>query len=146
MTKEEVTVAVVEQECAVLRTRMAARKVTRTYDEALRPLGLKVTQFTLLVAIKHGIPDSISELAESLAMERTTLTRNLQLLEKQGLATIGPEGYRRARSMQLTPLGEEKLAAALPVWRQAQDQLVRKLGKGRWIEAKALLSEIISTA
>ena len=132
----------VGRECAALRTRMAARKVTRAYDEALRPLGLKVTQFTLLIAIKQGAPDSISQLAEMLALERTTLTRNLQLLEKEGLVDVEPEGYRRARSMSLTKKGEAKLKKALPIWRTTQNRIVARLGKDRWNEAKILLGDL----
>ena len=132
----------VERECAALRTRMAARKVTRAYDEALRPLGLKVTQFSLLIAIRKGAPESISQLAEILALERTTLTRNLRVLEKEGLVEIGPEGYRRARALGLTTAGEAKLKEALPLWRAAQDRFVKRIGKRRWSEAKALLDEL----
>ncbi len=137
-----VSVKDVERECAALRTRMAARKVTRAYDEALRPLGLKVTQFTLLVAIKRGAPDSISRLADNLALERTTLTRNLQRLEKDGLIEIGPEGYRRARSLRLTERGEARLEQALPIWRTIQDRLVAELGRERWEDAKLLLNDL----
>ena len=133
------------RDCAALRTRMAARSVTRAYNEALRPLGLMATQFSLLAAIKQGAPDSISRLADWLAIERSTLTRNLQVLEKDGLIEVGPEGYRRARVLTLTEAGEAKLAAALPLWRQTQDRLEAKLGKRRWREARALLEEL-STA
>ena len=132
----------VGRECAALRTRMAARSVTRIYDEAMRPVGLKITQFTLLVAIKMGTPESISQLADHLAMERTTLTRNLQLLEREGLVEVGPEGYRRARSMRLTKTGEAKLKKALPIWRATQDRMVAALGKDRWTDARRHLEEL----
>lgn len=118
---------------------MAARSVTRVYDEALRPFGLKITQFTLLVAIRTGTPASISRLADHLAMERTTLTRNLRLLEREGLVTVGPEGYRRARAMALTEAGETKLKETLPVWRATQDHLVATFGAGHWNDARRLL-------
>ena len=138
----DTTLEEVARDCAVMRTRMAARSLTRAYNEALRPLGLMTTQFTLLVAIKRGAPGSISQLAERLAMERTTLTRNLQLLVKAGLVEVGPEGYRRARALSLTAAGEAKLAEALPVWRAAQDRLVAKLGRGHWEDARAMLEEL----
>lgn len=144
--RQTTTIDEVAQECAAIRTRMAARSVTRAYDEALRPLGLRVTQFTLMVAIERGASESISALADKLAMERTTLTRNLRLLEKQGLIELGPEGYRRARSMQLTGEGRSLLAKALPVWRETQDALVQRLGAERWDTARALLGEIIQAA
>lgn len=132
----------VERECVALRTRMAARRVTRAYDGALRPVGLKVTQFTLLVAIKQGAPESISQLAEMLALERTTLTRNLRILEKEGLVDVEPEGYRRARSLSLTRSGEAKLKDALPLWRATQNRFVKRIGKRRWTETKSLLDEL----
>lgn len=135
----------IARECAALRTRMAARRVTRAFDEALRPTGLKVTQFSLLVAIRLGAPSSISELADRLALERTTLTRNLQLLEKDGLIALGPEGPRRARSMRLTTKGEEVLAQGAPLWRQAQDTLVRKMGADLWQQTKANLEALSRT-
>ena len=136
------TVKEVAEECAALRTRMAARSVTRAYNEALRPLGLMATQFTLLAAIEQGAPDSISRLADWLAIERTTLTRNLQVLEKDGLVEVGPEGFRRARALKLTAAGERKLAQALPIWRETQDRLVAKLGKQRWKDARSMLEEL----
>ena len=132
----------VGRECAALRTRMAARSVTRLYDEALRPCGLRITQFSLLVAIKVGAPRSISRLADRLAMERTTLTRNLQLLERQGLITVEEEGYRRARAMRLTDAGDAKLAETLPVWRETQDRVVATLGRQHWDDARRLLEDL----
>ena len=132
----------VGRECAALRARMASRRVSRAFDEALRPVDLKVTQFTLLAAIRRGAPESISELAEALAMERTTLTRNLRILERRGLIEIGPEGRRRARALRLTAKGETLLERALPLWRRAQDRVVARLGERRWREARALLEEL----
>ena len=136
----------VASDCAALRTRMVARSVTRAYDKALRPVDLKITQFTLLVAIDRQTPGSISRLAEVLAMERTTLTRNLQLLEKRGLIVVGPEGYRRARSMALTPAGEALLRRSLPLWQQAQDALVGRIGPDRWPMTKEILHSLVRMA
>jgi len=132
----------VSNECAALRARMAARNVTRIFDEALRPLDLKVTQFTLLVAVRQGRPESIAQLADALAMERTTLTRNLRLLEKRGLLEVGPEGYRRARHLKLTEAGAVKLAEALPIWRATQDRIVGRLGAGSWGRARRGLEQL----
>lgn len=134
----------VERECAALRARMASRKVSRIFDEALRPLGLKVTQFTLLAAIERGAPSSITELAEALAMERTTLTRNLRVLERRGFIEIGPEGRRRSRPLRVTEKGKALLQAALPVWRNAQDRVVARLGRDRWRTVQAALEALAS--
>lgn len=125
---------------------MAARSITRLYDETLKPVGLKVTQFTLLVAIKQGMPQSISELADLLAIERTTLTRNLSLLESKGLIEKGPEGYRRARIMSLTPQGEDMLKQALPIWFDVQERVTSELGNTEWHTASTTLTHLSDRA
>lgn len=128
MSEKAASVDDVVNECLALRSRMAARSVTRRFDEALRPLKLRVTQFTLLVAIEKSEQVSMSALADWLAMERTTLIRNIELLEKEGLVQLGPEGYRRIRSVDLTAKGRQVLEEALPVWQSVQEQLVGAVG------------------
>src|SRR5262249_56731323 len=78
--------------CACHKVRMAARAVTRSYDEILRPTGLRATQVALLVAVATGEASSIAALAQVLGMDRSTLTRNLGPLESEGLVAIGAEG------------------------------------------------------
>lgn len=117
--------------CACSHTRMAARAVTRFYDEALRPSGLKGTQFVLLAAIEAGEAVSITNLAELIDIERTTLVRNLQLLRKDGL--VAPlKGVNGRRKPTLTEKGKTALDDALPLWRQAQDEIEGRLGFGSW--------------
>lgn len=118
--------------CACLRVRMAARAVTRLYDQALRPVGLKITQFTVLIAVSLAGSLSITEMAERLGMERTTLTRNLRPLERRGVLALSPEGYRRVRTATITPAGQALVAQALPLWRQAQETLRAQLGSETW--------------
>ncbi|MDR5905647.1 MarR family winged helix-turn-helix transcriptional regulator [Franzmannia qiaohouensis] len=129
-------------ECICRRARMVARTVTRVFDDALRPCGLRITQFTLLVAIGKGAPDSISLLAEWLAMERTTLVRNLQLLEKEGLIERGPEGGRRAKATRLTQAGRQRLAEAFPYWEQAQKTMHQRLGD-EWQLTQSTLDKLV---
>ena len=140
------TLDMVGRECAALKARMAARGLTRMYDEALRAAGLRITQFTLLVSIEDAEPQSISELADHLAMERTTLTRNLQLMERRGWIEIGPEGYRRTREMTLTKKGRAKLEQALPLWRTAQDRVIASVGNGTWKRTRAVLERLSETS
>src|ERR671923_2427118 len=83
--------------CACRRLRGAARAVTRLYDDALRPTGLRATQFTLLVAAQLRSRSLITELADGLALERTSVTRELALLEERGLVSITAGKDRRAR-------------------------------------------------
>ena len=116
--------------------------MARTYDQALRPHNLKGTQFSLLAAIKAANPTSITKLAEVLAMDRTTLTRNLQIMRRHGLIRVGPEGYRRARALSLTDSGEAKLIEAYPAWRVAQDRLVAALGTDTWNDVRVALEHL----
>jgi len=117
-------------ECLCFRSRRVARVLTRHFDEALRPIGLQATQLTLLSAIAAaGDGQTMARLTAVLAMDPTTLSRNLRPLEKSGLIEIGrSEKDKRVRLARLTLGGERLLARALPVWRDAQDRLVHALG------------------
>lgn len=124
--------------CACLQARMTARALTRMYDEALRPTGLKVTQLSLLAAIERGATGSISALADMLGLERTTLTRNLKLLGEQGL--IAPRaGGGRAIAYILTDTGKHALVRATPLWRKAQNQVEAGMGQPAWGQARESL-------
>ena len=124
----------VANRCVCRRLRGAARAVTRLYDDALRPTGLRTTQFTLLVAaeLRGGAP--ISELADALALERTSLTRELKLLEERGLVSIKPGEDRRARIVELTQAGQSALARAYPRWREAQGRVLEDTDHAGWSE------------
>jgi len=120
--------------CAVMNLRQAARVVTGHFDEQLRPTGLRVTQLNLLMAIEVGAPPTITDLAEILAMDRTTLTRNLKLLRSRMLVDQS--------RIALTPKGRRAAADALPIWERAQAQITTTLGERRW---EALLIELAAT-
>jgi DNA-binding MarR family transcriptional regulator len=112
--------------CFALHARMTARLLSRTYEAALRPLGLKLPQFGILGAIGHGTTASETVLAERLGLERTTLVRNLKVLAENGW--IEPAmGDGRGLRHRLTPAGQAILEAAIPLWQKAQDQLEAKL-------------------
>jgi DNA-binding MarR family transcriptional regulator len=131
--------------CACLHTRMTARAVTRVYDEALRPAGLKVTQLTLLAAIDNGVSGSISHLAEILAFERTTLTRNLQLLRQAGLITP-KDGTGRSVAYDLSETGQAAMARAIPLWELAQARIENAVGAAAWEETRARLKALRKAA
>src|ERR1700674_2863005 len=99
--------------CAALNSRRPARAVTSLYDRAFDPFGLRSTQFSVLVGIAKTQPTSISALAALLVIDRTTLTRSLRLLKKQGLLFISNRSTKRQRFLTLTPRGERTLAASL---------------------------------
>jgi DNA-binding MarR family transcriptional regulator len=129
--------------CACHKVRMAARAVTRAYDDALRPVGLRATQLAVMVAVANEGTMSITALAKSISMDRTTLTRNLRPLEKAGLVAIGPEGWRRSRMLEITKQGRIRLREALPYWERAQETLRRKLGDEAWANVHNDLDRLI---
>jgi len=126
--------------------RMAARAVTRLYDEKLRDSGLRATQVSVLVAIAVDEVMSIAALAKFMGMDRSTLTRNLRPLERDGLVKLGSEGWRRSRTVEITKKGRSRLKDALPLWEKAQEALRRKLGDRRWDLIHDDLDAFIRTA
>ena len=106
---------------------MAARAVTRLYDDTLRSVGLRATQLAVLAAVAGDEVVSIAGLAEFMGMDRSTLTRNLAPLEREGLIQVGVEGWRRSRTVEITKKGRSRLGEALPLWEKAQETLQRRL-------------------
>jgi DNA-binding MarR family transcriptional regulator len=132
------------QNCACHRVRVAARAITRTYDDALRPAGLRATQFSVLVATGVDGAISITSLAEHMGMDRSTLTRNVRPLQRAGLISLGPEGWRRSRSVEITSKGRESIRKALPLWQRAHDGLKRRLGAAEWNGLRSRLDRLIA--
>jgi DNA-binding MarR family transcriptional regulator len=132
------------QTCACYKVRKAARAVTKIYEEVLRPIGLRATQFSLLMATRVMGPVTVVKLAQVMVMDRTTLTRNLQLLETRGLITIKPGEDRREREINLTAEGMEVLAKAVPLWEEAQERVREGLGEERLQNLLGDLSEMVS--
>ncbi|MBD2124234.1 MarR family winged helix-turn-helix transcriptional regulator [Trichocoleus sp. FACHB-262] len=134
----------VPETCMGLHIRRASRILTHVYDSALRPTGLVVNQFTLLVAIHLFGPVPITRLAEELCADQTTVTRNIKLLEKQGFVAIAPGEDRRIKLVSLTIEGQTVLAEAMPLWEQVQADLRQRFGKQTWQALLSLLSEVQS--
>lgn len=122
-------------ECLVFNVRKTARILARAYDEALAPLALKSTQFSMLVGLSARGPLAMKEFAELLKMERTTLTRNLRPLERRGLVAVRRGADRRSRLLELTDQGRKTLAEAIPHWEGLQRRLTAEMGSA---EASAL--------
>jgi len=131
-------------ECVCGNLRKAARAVTQLYDEVLRPTGLRVTQFSILGATMAMEPVTVSRLAEATVTDRTTLTRNLKLLQEQGLIRVDPGNDRREREVTLTDQGRKAVAKAYPLWQKAQTHVVKGLGEGRWRGLRGELSAVVS--
>jgi len=115
--------------CLCLAARRASRAITREFDQALRALALRATQFTLLSALHLAGAKSIGDLAELLSADRTTLTRNLAVAEHHGWVTLRADrDDARSRIAAITPKGSRTLEAALPIWRKTQRRLLDEIG------------------
>lgn len=113
--------------CLAVRIRLLSRRVTRLYDDALRAHGLRVGQLNLLVAISRGIQQAAT-LADFLAMDPSTLSRDLEVLKRAGWLSARPGRDRRSRALELTSAGREILLEVLPAWREAQRKATDLLG------------------
>ena len=103
----------------------------RVLRPAARASGLKITQYILLRAILSGeAAKSITALAEEVGIDRTTTGKNLRLLERDGLVSLGAGNDRRAREVQATEQGRQAVALARPLWQQAQTTMVETLRQG----------------
>ena len=116
--------------CACGNLRRATRIVTRRYDDAFRGTGLRSTQLTILMHIaKQDEGAILSDLSRAMAMDASTLTRNLTPLEKAGYVFAEKTPAGRRRSVRLTEKGEEIVRDAMPLWEEAQTDIVSMLGK-----------------
>ena len=128
--------------CNCLALRQAARHVTRFYDAFLFPAGLRTTQFSILAKLRQRGPLTITALAAEMVMDRTTLGRNIQPLQRKGLVAVA-SGRRdhRSKELLLTETGLERLRAADAPWREAQQRLSAVLG----LERASALRELLHT-
>src|SRR5215207_6863956 len=111
------TTLLVRDTCLCLHAQRAARWLGRTFDEALRPLGLTNGQFSLLMSLNRPEPPNMGSVASLLAMDRTTLTAALKPLERRGLVAVAVDpADRRGRRLTLTAAGRSVLAGAVPAW------------------------------
>lgn len=125
--------------CACLNLRKAARAVTQCYDEAFRPLGLRSTQMPILSLAEEMGPMTVTELARAMVTDHTTVIRNIRLLEKRGFVRTETGSDRRERHIFLTVRGKRLLHQAAPLWKKAQEDLIRCVGERRF---KRLLSDL----
>jgi len=117
--------------CACSALRRASRAVTQHYERHFRGSGLRATQFTILATLTQTGPLSISELSDQLGLDRTTLSRNLRLIEDKGWVSALGHDDQRVRKMALTPKGIKKASAALAFWKRADasvEPILRRFG------------------
>ncbi len=128
--------------CACMNLRKTARLVAQFYDQRLQPSGLRNTQFTLLVTLANFAPLSVSHLAERMGTDRTTLTRNLRVLEQDGLIAGHAGEDARVRLLSLTTKGRKALERARPYWQAAQGEFLERFGRRRWQQLRGGLTEV----
>jgi len=134
------------EECACFNLRKASRAVTRFFDDALAPAGLRATQLAILMAARSGDAPSIARLADELVLEPSTLNRNLKPLEKEGLLSVETGTTGRRKLVLLTAKGQSKVDEAIPLWEKAQNAIVGNLGDEDWAKLKSTLEETVQLA
>jgi DNA-binding MarR family transcriptional regulator len=130
--------------CMCANIRRAARAITQRYEEALRPLGLTITQFTILQALSLAGDITQGRLGEILAMDSTTLTRTLGVMNRQGWIAKIYGADRRERRLRLTRIGKSEFNRAVPHWQKSQEKLRVQLGKEHWDDLTKLMNDITS--
>ena len=128
--------------CLMVNTRMAARAVTRRYDALLRPHALTAAQFALLGGMVRGRGETVTELADRNGIERTGLTRTLNLLEKRGLIASRPADKGNARICDLTEAGAALVAELVPIWVAAQSEMRELLSADDFSTTFAVLKRL----
>lgn len=119
------------ENCVCINLRLVTRAMTRFFDATRRRMGVRPTQTPILRALEFK-NWGMAELSDRLAMERTTLVRNLRPLEREGLVKVKGGGRGGRVELVITEKGRKKLAEAYPAWRTAQEKVVGILGKERW--------------
>ena len=128
--------------CMCSSLRRASRAITQFYEDALRKVGLRSTQFTILQVLALTGEVSQGRLGAILAMDSTTLTRTLAIMIRQGWVTEHRGKDRRERWLRLAHAGQTQLSEALPVWEEVQDCLRDRLGEQTWTGLQQLTQQV----
>jgi DNA-binding MarR family transcriptional regulator len=132
-------------DCNCRAVRQAARYVTQIYDRHLAPCGLRISQFGILAMLKRKGPLTINELAAELIIDRTTLGRNIQPLERDGLIAVKPSAFdRRSKELHLSAMGDKKFREGRKYWLEAQKEFEASFGSARAVELRGLLSLMVA--
>jgi len=129
--------------CTCGKLREAARAVTLLYDNAFKSSGLLSTQLGVLHTIYNSASITISELAGELGMDRTTLTRNLSVLERDGLINMSSGKDHRTKIVTITSKGRTSIAKAIPLWNEAQRKVKQQMGENSWRELMQNLGQFL---
>ena len=129
--------------CACFNLRRAARLVTQRFDRAFRESGITANQFSILMAAYSEEGILLTKLAGNLGMERTTLSRNVSLLERMGMVSMATGNDKRERRIAINKNGITLLDKTLPLWQKAQNEVVEAIGRKKW---RGLLSGLHGVA
>lgn len=132
--------------CLCASFRRASRALTQLYEQALRPLGVRATQFTVLQVLQLAGEVSQGELGQLLAMDSTSLTRTLAIMRRRGWVVKRPGEDRRERRLSLSRAGRRQLQRATPAWEKAQARLRQQLGNEPWTEFLRLTNQVTNIA
>lgn len=132
--------------CTCFRLRRAARAITQLYDRELEPGGVTVTQFSILAELSRSGAQPTSTLAARMGMDRTTMTRTLKPLRREGLLADATSADGRVRAVGLTAEGERRFVAGVPLWRNAEREIARSLGAEGTEGLYALLRKVEKAA
>ena len=123
------TVDTIASECLAVRIRLLNRTVTNIFDDALRPLGVKVSQLNVLTVVAKRGPISPRDVAKGLNMEKSTLSRNVAPMRAHGWLEVSNGDTGRRQSLEIGPAGRKLIEKALPLWKKAQAESQAMLGK-----------------
>lgn len=129
----------VTENCVCFNLRWVTRVMTQFFEAELRRQGIRATQSPILLALNAKDSWNMAELSDWLGMERTTLVRNLQPLQRDGLVTADGGGRGRRVELAITAKGRKQVEKFMPAWRAAQSAVVKTLGEKRW---SAILSDL----
>ncbi len=134
--------------CLCSSFRRTSRALTHLYETAMRPAGLRATQFTILQALTLAGEVTQNQLGKMLAMDSTTLTRTLRIMTREGWIAERPGDDRRERRLRLAKEGKAQFNRALPAWEEVQSRLRRQLGEQTWNNLQELthqVTELVTT-
>lgn len=130
--------------CHCLTMRQASRQVTQLYDQHFAPTRLRITQYSVLRVLGRNEPLSMQGLTDRMVMDRTTLSRALRPLERDGLVSMAQGRDARTRLLSLTPAGHELLDELAPIWNRAQAEFETRFGSGETRDLRGMLSRVVS--
>jgi len=128
--------------CYCTTARSAARKITALYDDTLAPIGVNVAQFTLLRNLERRGDIALTELGGLLELDRSTIGRNVRVMEKMGLVSLGKGEDRRETAVALTSKGKHICRLGAPLWDAAQSCIEQKLSRKKAATLRSLLAAL----